>query len=76
MIHELRHQGLSISAIARHTGLNRKTLRKYLKQGLQAPRYDPWAPQPQLVDPNRGYLRERVKAYPQIRATRLLREIR
>ena len=41
VIHELRHQGLSISAIARHTGLARKTVRKYLKQGLQAPRYGP-----------------------------------
>lgn len=46
VIHELRHQGLSISAIARHTGLDRKTERKYLKQGLQAPRYGPRAPRP------------------------------
>ena len=76
VIHELRHQGLSISAIARHTGLDRKTVRKYLKQGLQAPRYGPRAPRPQLLDPYRGYLRERVEAYPRIRATRLLREIR
>ena len=64
VIHELRHQGLSISAIARHTGLDRKTVRKYLKQGLQAPRYGPRAPRPQLLDPYRGYLRERVEAYP------------
>ena len=55
VIHELRHQGLSISAIARHTGLDRKTVRKYLKQGLQAPRYGPRAPRPQLLDPYRGY---------------------
>ena len=46
VIHELRHEGLSISAIARHTGLARKTVRKYLDQGLQAPRYGPWAPRP------------------------------
>ena len=76
VIHELRHQGLSISAIARQTGLARKTVRKYLKQGLQAPRYGPRAPRAQLLDPYRAYLRERVKAYPRIRATRLLREIR
>ena len=72
VIHELRNQGLSISAIARQTGLARKTVRKYLKQGLQVPR----APRPQLLDPYRAYLRERVEAYPRIRATRLLREIR
>ena len=35
VIHELRHQGLSISAIARHTGLDRKTVRKHLEQGLK-----------------------------------------
>ena len=42
VIHELRHQGLSISAIARHTGLNRKTVRKYLEQGqqVQKPGFD------------------------------------
>ena len=76
VIHELRHQGLSISAIARHTGLTRKTVRKYLEQGLQAPRYGSWAPRPQRLDPYRAYLRERVETYPRMRATRLLREIR
>ena len=76
VIHELRHQGLSISAIARQTGLDRKTVRKHLEQGLQAPRYGPRAPRPQVLDPYRAYLRERVEAYPRMRATRLLREIR
>ena len=46
VIHELRHQWLSISAIARHTGLTRTTARKYLDQGLQAPRYGPRVPRP------------------------------
>ena len=36
----------------------------------------PRAPRPQLLDPYRAYLRERVEANPRIRATRLLREIR
>lgn len=76
VIHELRHKGLSISAIARRTGLDRKTVRKYLAQGLQAPRYGPRAPRPQVLDPYRAYLRERIEAYPRLRATRLLREIR
>ena len=33
MIHDLRRQGLGISAIARQTGLGRKTDRKYLSRG-------------------------------------------
>ncbi len=76
VIQELHHQGLSISAIARQTGLDRKTVRKYLQRGLTAPRYGPRAPRPQLLDPYRAYLRERIEAYPTIRATRLLREVR
>ncbi len=75
VIHELRQQGLSIAAIARQTGLARKTVRKYLQQGLTAPRYGPRAPRPQLLDPYRAYLRERIAAYPRMRGTRLLREI-
>ncbi len=76
VIHELHQQGLSISAIARQTGLDRKTVRKHLQQGLTAPRYGPRAPRPQLLDPYRAYLRERIEAYPTMRGTRLLREIR
>ncbi|WP_446831121.1 hypothetical protein [Candidatus Foliamicus sp.] len=53
--------------------MNRKTVRKYLQVGLQAPSYGPRA---QLLDPYRSYVRERVTAYPGLRATRLLREIR
>ena len=37
VIHDLQRQGLSISEIARRTGLNRKTVRKYLQRGLAAP---------------------------------------
>ena len=76
VIHELHQQGLSISAIPRQTGLDRKTVRKYLQQGLTTPRYGPRAPRPQLLDAYRGYLRERIQAYPTMRGTRLLREIR
>lgn len=75
VIHELHQQGVSISAIARRTGLDRKTVRKYLKQGLKAPRYGPRAPRPQRLDPYRPYVRERVEAYPGMRGSRLLREI-
>lgn len=76
MLHQLKAQGLSISAISRRTGLDRKTVRKYLEQGLSAPTYGPRLPRPQRLDPYRDYIRQRIEAVPQLRATRLLREIR
>jgi hypothetical protein len=39
MILELKREGLGVSAIARQTGLDRKTVRKYLERGLEAPVY-------------------------------------
>lgn len=76
MLHQLKDQGLTVSAIARRTGLDRKTVRKYLAEGLSAPAYGPRALRPQRLDPYRDYLRQRIEAVPEIRATRLLREIR
>jgi len=35
MILELHRQGVSISAIARRVGLDRKTVRRYIAQGLE-----------------------------------------
>ena len=37
MLHELHAQGVSISAIARQTGLDRKTVRRHLAAGIQPP---------------------------------------
>jgi len=37
MILDLHRQGLSVSAIARQTGADRKTVRKYIERGLEAP---------------------------------------
>lgn len=41
LIHDLKKEGLSIAAIARKVGCDRKTVRKYLEQGLEAPVYGP-----------------------------------
>jgi len=76
LIHDLKRQGLSLSAIARKTGLDRKTIRKYLKVGLEAPLYGPRSARPRLIDPFCAYLRERVVQYPGLSGARLLREIR
>jgi len=51
MIHDLKRQGLSLSAIARQSGLDRKTVRKYLDNGLEAPAYTSRDPRPCLIDP-------------------------
>jgi transposase len=41
MILDLRREGKSISAIARRVGLDRKTVRRYIDRGLEAPAYGP-----------------------------------
>ena len=39
VILDLHKQGLTISAIAERTGLDRKTIRKYIERGLEPPQY-------------------------------------
>jgi transposase len=76
MILELHRQGLSVSAIAERTGHDRKTVRKYIREGLATPKYKPRHPRPTVVEPYEAYLRERVTAWPELSGERLLREIR
>jgi transposase len=76
MILELKRQGLGVSAIARQTGLDRKTVRKYLELGLEAPVYGPREPSDRLADRFRSYLAERLEAFPGLSARRLHREIK
>jgi len=44
MILDLHRQGLSVSAIARASGADRKTVRKYIERGLETPVYGPRQP--------------------------------
>jgi transposase len=76
MILDLARQGLSVSAIARRTGLDRKTIRKYIAKGLEPPAYTPRPPRQTLVGPYEPYLRERLQAFPELSGRRLLRDIR
>jgi len=76
MIQDLKRQGLGVSAIARQAGLDRKTVRKYLKQGLEAPVYGPRLPAERLAEKYRVYLIERLEAFPGLSSRRLHREIR
>lgn len=76
MILDLHRQGLSVSAIARRTGLDRKTVRKYVERGLEPPVYGPRPARGTLLDPFSRYLRERVAAFPDLTGRRLHRELR
>jgi hypothetical protein len=64
MILDLHRQGLTVSAIARELGVDRKTVRRYIGRGLEPPVYGPRKPRQRLIDPFVLYLRERVTAYP------------
>ena len=77
MILELHRQGLSITAIARRTGRDPKTVRKYIERGVEAPVYGPRSVgRPSKLAPFMGFLRERVVAFPDLSAARLTREVR
>ena len=76
MLQELKREGLSISAIARRTGLDRKTVRKLLDRGLAAPAYSPREPRPRLLKPYEDYLADKIGNCPDLSGRRLFREIR
>jgi transposase len=77
MILDLHRQGLSVTAIARRTGRDPKTVRKYIERGLEPPVYGPrQVGRPGKLLPFVDYIRERLAAFPDLTATRLLREIR
>jgi hypothetical protein len=77
MILELHRQGVSIIAIARRTGRDPKTVRKYIERGVEAPVYGPRSiGRPSKLAPYLDFLRERMTAFPELSAARLTREIR
>src|SRR6478736_1524454 len=76
MILDLHRQGLSVSAIARQLGVDRKTVRKYIAHGLEPPAYGPRQPRPRRLDPFTTYLRERTTAYPGLTGSRMWRELK
>ena len=73
MILELHRHGLSVTAIARRTGRDPKTVRKYIERGVEAPVYGPRSVgRPSKLAPFMGFLRERVVAFPDLSAARLI----
>jgi len=75
MILDLHRQGLKVAAIARQVGVDRKTVRKYLANGLEPPSYGPRQSRERPIEPHLSYLKARLEAYPGLTAQRLLREI-
>ena len=76
MILELHRQGVGVSAIARRVDLDRKTVRRYIAQGLEPPAYGPRQPRVSLLRAFEPYLRELLAAFPQLTGRRLHRELR
>jgi len=68
---QLHHEGVSVSEIARRLNMDRKTVRKYLRQ---APRAYERKPKRWKIDPFRAYLRERWEVGV-VNASRLFAEI-
>ncbi len=75
MILDLHRQGAGVSAIARRTGLDRKTVRKVIASGLEPPAYGPRQPKVTRLQPYERYLRERLDAVPELTGRRLHREL-
>ena len=76
VILELHQQGMTVSAIARRTGLHRSTVARYIARGIEPPIYGPRPPRPTKLAPFERYLRERIAAVPELTGSRLYREIR
>ena len=76
MILELHRQGVGVSAIARRVELDRKTVRRYIAQGLEPPAYGPRQPRISQLQAFEPYLRQRLAAFPQLTGRRLHRELR
>src|SRR4029079_15251788 len=77
MILDLHRQGLSVTAIARRSGRDPKTVRKYIERGLEPPAYGPrQVGGRSKLAPYLDFLRERVLAFPDLSAVRLTRELR
>ena len=73
LIRDLHHQGLNISDIARETGFDRKTVRKYIAASA-LPTAQTRTNKPSKLDEYREYIQERITEYP-LSAARIYREI-
>src|SRR3974390_3510641 len=61
-LRELQRQGMSIQAISKLTGWDRKTIRKYMRAAGVAPENGPRSPQQSKLEALKPYLEERLGA--------------
>jgi transposase len=83
---QLRHyleQGYTQTQIAKELGIDRRTVYRWIRKGdLERDvgpvtvRYGPRPPVPQKLDPYKAIIRERLRDYPELTATRLLQEVK
>jgi hypothetical protein len=59
---ELQRQGMSIQAISKLTGWDRKTIRKYMQAAGVVPEYGPRSAPPSKLDAFKPYLEQRLRA--------------
>jgi len=71
----MHRNGMSISAIARCTGRNRRTVRKYIRRGASPPEPKARAKRSSKLDPYKDHIKQRIEEY-DLSAVRLLEEIR
>ena len=74
-------QGLSRQAVADLLGISRRTLHRWVLEGLLDQPVPQWKyerrqPRPTKLDPYKSIIEERLTAYPELSAVRLLDEIR
>lgn len=74
-------QGLSQIAVAELLGINRRTLQRWIQQGVveepvAEPRYTPRPPVVTKLEPYKPLIHERLAAYPALSSVRLFREAR
>lgn len=75
-------QGMSKAAIARHVGVSRETIYRWIATGQldrdlddEAVRYRARPPAPSKLDPYKPIIEARLAEYPKLTATRLFKEV-
>jgi transposase len=74
-LHVLHRHGWTIAALAREFGLNWRTAKRYATAG-EPPRYRPRLRPAELTAAQLAHIERRLTAYPELRTTVLLRELR
>lgn len=54
MLHQLHNDGVSVSEISRRLNMDRKTVRRYIRQGLEPPAYGPRVSRGSCLDQTRS----------------------